>query len=772
MRIHALLAAFAASILASPVAAGESSETPPDPFRQFQGEWRSPNVYRTASGAPGPQYWQQRADYEIAVTLDAENRRLEGEATLTYTNNAPQSLSYLWLQLDQNRFSQDSQDQRTRTQEPADSMSFSRLRSEMLPREQAYGHRVESVTDAGGREMETTIRDTLMRVELDAPLETGESLRLKIAWSYRIPKSKAIGARTGFEYFDANDNDLYFIAQWFPRPAAFTDTGGWQVKQFLGRGEWALEFGDYDVAITVPADYIVAATGELQNPRAALTGEQRQRLGEARDSKEPVYIVTPEEARDNQEEAASGTQTWRFTAERVRDFAFAASRKFIWQAQGVALGDGRTVMAMSYFPEEGSPLWDKYSVPAIAQALETYSRMSQPYPYPKAIAVNGPIGGGMEYPMISSNGPRPEPDGTYSRDTKYGLISVIIHETGHNFFPMIVNSNERQWYWMDEGLNSFLQFLAEREWEEDYPADRGKARAITEYMAEEEERPVMTASDSASHVGESQYAKPATALNILRETILGRELFDKAFKEYAERWWFKRPTPEDFFRTMEDAAGRDLDWFWRDWFYGTEHVDIALSKVTRASIDTQDPETEAAYKREREAESPRSVTAMRNEGIARRVEAHPELLDFYNEQDEHTVTEAEREEYQQLLEDLAPWQEELLDLDSNLYFLEFTNEGGVVMPLILEITYADGSSESRHIPAEIWRYDPNVVSKLIITDKTIETIVLDPHQQTADADTYDNRWPRKPAEKRIELERDAPEQNLMQEMGHEPEEQE
>jgi len=762
MRIVSLIAT-ALTILAL---AGQAGAEPPDPFAQMNAQWRAPNVYRTASGAPGPEYWQQYVRYDIEATLDDDARRIEGRVEIAYENRSPDSLGYLWLQLDQNRFKADSVSQASRSDTASDELSMARLHELRSVRTGDFGYDIGAVTDARGRPLEYTIRDTMMRVELPAPLQPEDTTRLAVEYSFAVPSTEHMSNRTAYEILKSGARN-YFIAMWYPRMAAYTDYDGWVVKSFL-YGEPALDFADFDVEITLPETYTVAATGTLENPSQVLPEDQRERLAEAREADEPIFVIPPDEAEDRAERDADGTKTWHFTAEQVRDFAFAASPAFIWDAMGHRTRAGDVVLAQSLYPPEAMPLWNRFSTQAVAHALDIYGKMTLPYPYPHATSINAPISSGMEYPMLAANAPRPKADGTYSRRIKFGLIGVVIHEVGHNWFPMIVNSDERHWLWMDEGLNSFVDEMALRLWEEDFPFDASEPRNVTDEMTREHQRPIMTQSDAYIDRGATGYTKPAAALNILRETILGRELFDKAFQEYARRWWFKRPTPEDFFRTMEDAAGRDLDWFWRGWFYGTDHVDIALSRVTRATIDTEDPEVEAAYKREREAEEPRSITAIRNEEIERRVDKYPELLDFYNEHDEHSVTETEREKYENMLDKLQPWQEELLELGANLYFLEFTNKGGLVMPLILDIVYADGSGETRHIPAEIWRYNPEQVTKLIVTEKEIEKIVLDPHQQTADADMYDNRWPRGAENKRIELDRRAPDKNLMQEMGHEP----
>ena len=577
-------------LLANPAAAAgdPAAQSGADAFAQLDYLLATPTDSRLATGAPGPGYWQQRADYDIAVTLDDEEQRITGRETITYHNNSPHDLPYLWLQLDQNRFRRDSDDMLTKTAPDFAQFSYGALASLLERRRFEGGVTIDAVTDADGEPLPYTVNRTMMRIDLAEPLAAGERLSFSVAWSHNIIDATVVSARGGYEYFPEDGNYLYEIAQWYPRMAAYTDYAGWQHKQFLGRGEFTLELGDYDVSITVPADHVVAATGELQNADAVLTPAQRERFKAARSSDELVFVVTPEEAAANAREAADGSRTWRFRAENVRDFAFASSRKFIWDARRARSGE-RDVLAMSFYPNEAEPLWSQYSTAAIAHTIDVYSRYTFEYPYPVAISVNGPVGG-MEYPMISFNKPRPYADGTYwdvtqkSGDktwerSKYGLISVIIHEVGHNYFPMVVNSDERQWTWMDEGLNTFLQFLTEQAWEEGYPSRRGEPAKMTEYMASATQVPIMTNSESIHQFGNNAYGKPATALNILRESIMGRELFDHAFREYAERWQFRRPTPADFFRTMEDASAMDLDWFWRGWFYGTGHVDVALGEV-------------------------------------------------------------------------------------------------------------------------------------------------------------------------------------------------
>jgi aminopeptidase N len=510
----------------------------------------------------------------------------------------------------------------------------------------------------------------------------------------------------------------------------------------------------------VPDDHVVAATGVLQNPQEVLTPQQRQRLKQAETAREPVFVVTPQEAKANESSKPRGKKTWVFSADNVRDFAFASSRKFVWDAQ-VHNVEGNRVLAMSLYPNEGEPLWSKYSTHAIMHTLNVYSRYSFTYPYPVAISVNGPVGG-MEYPMICFNGPRPETDGTYTARVKYGLISVVIHEVGHNYFPMVVNSDERQWTWMDEGLNSFLQYLAEQEWETNYPSRRGEPQNITEYMSSEAQVPIMTNSESVLQFGNNSYGKPATALNILRETVLGRDLFDFSFREYARRWKFKRPMPADFFRTMEDASGVDLDWFWRGWFYTTDHVDISIEGVRLYSLDTRDPEVDKAARRREREERPQTLSQQRNAPLPKRVDEFPTLKDFYNTYDEFAVTERDREEYQKFLQTLTPRERELLKSGMNFYVVEFRNVGGLVMPLILRVDYADGTTEEMRVPAEVWRYDNYNVSKLLVTKKEIASITLDPHLETADTDLSNNGFPRRPVKSRFQLFKERTRPNPMQ----------
>jgi hypothetical protein len=734
-----------------------------DKFRQLDELLPTPTSTRTASGAPGHAYWQQRADYKMQTTLDEAKRSVSGSGTITYTNNSPDTLNYLWVQLDQNMFRPDS-DRRITATVPSreawakagteDGVKFEAWKG-MLDNDFSGGFKVQNVRGADGKPLKTTINRTMMRIDLAEPMKPGAKVSFSLEWQFLIPEFKFLGRRTGYEYFEEDKNDLFEVAQWYPRMAAYYDTAGWQNKQYMGAGEFTLEFGDYDVRITVPADHIVASTGELQNPGEVLSAAQRERLRQARSASKPVLIVTQKEAELAEKSKSTATKTWHFKASNVRDFAWASSRKFIWDAQGVKTGSTDT-MAMSYYPKEGNPLWGQYSTQAVVHTIEQYNKYSIDYPYPVAISVNGPVGG-MEYPMICFNGPRPVKDKktgelTYSRATKYGLIGVVIHEVGHNYFPMIVNSDERQWTWMDEGLNSFLQFLAQQAWEEDFPRQRGEARAIVDYMKSRNQNPIMTNAESVLQVGNNAYAKPATALNILRETVLGRELFDFAFKEYSQRWKFKRPTPADFFRTMEDASGTDLDWFWRGWFYTTDAVDVSVDGITEYGVSSKDPEVEKAWRRAQKKAEPESITDQRNKGtLARRVDKHPELKDFYNEHDDFTVTNKDRNKYNETMEGLDDWEKALLKQGKHLYLVDFSNMGGLVTPLVLEIELKSGKKYIERVPAEVWRYSPKKITKLIVTDEPMTGLTQDPYWETADIDTANNAWPRQVAQSRVEL---------------------
>jgi hypothetical protein len=721
-----------------------------DKFRQLEEILPTPNLARAASGAPGARYWQQKVDYEIDVRLNDETQELFGSEKITYTNNSHDKLSYLWLQLDGNIHRPDSDANLTVTTRDIDRLSFQAMKSILAKEVFDGGFNITRCEATKTKQpLKHTIVKTMMRVDLPKKLEPGKTFEFEIDWNYEINNSRVIRGRSGCEFFEEDGNFIYEVAQWFPRLCAYTDTTGWQHKQFLGRGEFTLEMGDYVVRITAPSDHIVASTGTLLNPEQVLTEAQRERYELAKSAKTPVFIVTPKEAKKNESSKPDGDKTWIFKADQVRDFAFASSRKFIWDAMQHNMGN-YPVMAMSYYPKEGEPLWGRYSTHAIIHTLEVYSRYTFDYPYPVAISVNGPVYG-MEYPMICFNGPRPEKDGTYSKRTKYGLISVIIHEVGHNYFPMIVNTDERQWTWMDEGLNTFLQYLSEQEWEENYPSRRGEPRDIVGYMRSPNQVPIMTNSESILQFGPNGYSKPATALNILRETILGRELFDYAFKEYAVRWKFKRPMPADFFRTMEDASGIDLDWFWRGWFYSTDHVDQSIVGVRQLNVSTKNPKIEKKIQRDKRDAIPESNSEARNKDLALRANKFKDLKDFYNRFDELDITPEDKASYRKFLAGLSNEEKKLMATKRNFYLIEFENVGGLVMPIIFDAEFEDGTTQHVRLPAEIWKQNNQNVTRLLMTEKTVQSITLDPKLETADVDLDNNYFPRRIKKSRFEL---------------------
>jgi len=727
----------------------QSKSNPSDKFRQLEEDLPTPNEQRAASGAPGAKYWQQRADYVIDVELDDVNQRIIGKETVTYKNLSPDTLNYIWLQIDQNIFAKDSDNVTTRSAPTLEGSTLSAL-EQLAARAYEGKINVSNVRDAKGKPLRSVIVKTMMRIDLPAPLAPNQTFVFSLDWNYTVNDGEIVDGRTSYEYFPRDKNYIYTIAQWFPRMAAYNDTSGWQHKQYLGSGEFTLEFGDYLVRLTAPNDHVVSATGVLQNPAQVLKPEWIRRLKQAETVREPLKIITNEEAKLNEAGKPTGKKTWIFKADNVRDFAFASSRKFVWDAQGHSVG-GNKVMAQSLYPNEASPLWDKFSTHAIIHTLNVYSRYSFDYPYPTAISVSNRHVGGMEYPMICFNGPRPNADGSYTAQAKYGLISVVIHEVGHNYFPMIVNSDERQWTWMDEGLNTFLQFLAESEWEKNYPSRRGEPQNITDYMISENQVPIMTNSESLLQFGPNAYGKPATALNILRETVLGRELFDFAFREYSRRWKFKRPMPADFFRTMEDASGVDLDWFWRGWFYTTDHTDISIENVRLFQISSPNPDTEKEILRRQENAKPATLSQQRNEQLPKRIDQYPSLRDYYNDFDRFKVTDEERREYQKFLSGLTEPEKAILNGGYYFYVADLKNVGGLVMPLIFKVEYVDGTSEEIRIPVEIWRYDNFDVSKLIITRKEVKAIVLDPNLETADTDLSNNFFPRRTIPTRFQI---------------------
>ena len=738
-----------------------------DKFKQLGPELATPNEQRTASGAPGVRYWQQQVDYKMNIRIEDATQKLYGEEWITYHNLSPDGLTYLWVQLDQNNMAKESDAQKIEQSKINDRMSFNDIKD--LQPWYDGGFKVVEVKDKSGKDLKCVINQTMMRIDLPYTLKPGELFSFKIKWWYNINDRIRLGGRSGYEYFEADKNYLYTMAQFYPRMAAYMDYCGWQNKQFLGAGEFTLDFGNYEVNITVPDDHVVSATGELQNAKSVLTSEQMSRFEKAKTSyKEPVVIITQEEAEANEKTPSDKEKTWTFKATNVRDFAFASSRKFIWDAMAVKL-DHHTPLAMSFYPKEANPLWGQYSTRAVAHTLNIYSKYTVEYSYPVAQSVHSKWIG-MEYPMICFNVGRPEEDGTYSEGTKYATLGVIIHEVGHNFFPMIINSDERQWTWMDEGLNTFVQYLAEKEWDANYPTRRGPARNIVDYMKGDKSKmsPIMTNSESIYQFGNNAYGKPATALNILRETIMGRELFDYAFKEYCRRWAFKHPTPEDFFRTMEDASAVDLDWFWRGWFYGTDHCDMALKEIKLFVLDSENPTVEKAKDKQTKSEAPADISLRRDraEGIPTMVELDPATRDFYNSYDPYKVTKTDQKNYDEFLKSLSAEEKAMMDAKKFYYQVTVENVGGLIMPLIFEFRLDNGKTEQFKIPAEIWKMSEPTVTKVFVLDAPAKEIVLDPLLETADVELNNNFWPSRIVPTRFDLFKEKrgrmPEENEMQ----------
>ena len=719
-------------------------------FKQLKEEIATPNVYRTAAGAPGHQYYQNEADYTMNITLNDQQQKITGSETIKYHNNSPDKLEYLWIQLDQNKRAKNSDSYKIQTG-GVNSLN-SRSIKNMNP-DFKGGFNITSVTNIDRSALSYTIHQTMMRINLPQPLNSNETFELNIDWWYNINNRLEIGGRSGYEYFEEDNNYLYTIAQFFPRMCVYNDTEGWQNKQFLGTGEFTLPFGDYDVSISVPTDHIVAATGELVNAKEILSSEQLDRLEKARNSdKEPVFIVTEKEAIKNEKGVKKGLKKWHFKAENVRDFGWSSSRKFIWDAM-VVRQPSKDVLAMSFYPKEGNPLWEQYSTKTVAHTLKSYSKFTFDYPYPVAISVHTKWIG-MEYPMICFNGGRPEADGTYSKRTKYGMIGVIIHEVGHNYFPMIINSDERQWTWMDEGLNTFLQYLTEQEFEKGYPSRRGPAYKIVNYMKGDKNRisPIMTNSESIHQFGNNAYGKPATAMNILRETIMGRELFDYAFKIYSNRWMFKHPNPEDLFRSLEDASSIDLDWFWRGWFYSTDHVDIGLEGVKYYRINDQNPvSNKEDIKLNFEEVYNKDISNQRNKELDTYRAKDKGLEDFYTSYDPFKATEKEIKKYEDFRAKLNKDETKILKDNSHFYEINFKNIGGLVMPIILDFTLSDNTHKYFKIPAEIWKTDNEEISKMFAFEKSVKQIELDPYLETADTDRSNNFWPEKIEPSKFEL---------------------
>lgn len=711
-------------------------------FEQLDQQLPTPNSYRSASGAPGVNYWQQRADYDIDVELNEDTHLITGKETITYYNNAPEILRFVWLQLDQNNLSNGNMTDKTEVNRVRDSIptKFFPLASDTYGYE--GGFKIKSVKDAAtGKDLPYTINFTMMRIDLPAALKTGEKYSFKIEWSYIEKDRMRFSERGGYEFFPEDGNALYTIAQWFPRMCVFDDYEGWQNKQFIGQGEFALVFGNYRVRITVPADHIVGASGWLQNPKDVLTKEQIARFEKAKTTFDaPVFIVTEEEARKKEKERSKKKSTWDFYAENVRDFAFATSRKFIWDAMAVKVGD-KTPLAQSLYPKEGNPLWAKESTKAIKNTLEVYSTRTFDYPYPTAYSVHT-ANQGMEYPMICFNGGRPKSDGTWSQRTYEGMVGVIIHEVGHNFFPMIVNSDERQWSWMDEGLNSFLEREVKRERYPDVNINWGSPKGLSGYMRGDKNmmRPIMWQSDNipGNDFGPNAYGKPAAALTLLRETVMGPELFDKAFKEYAQRWMFKHPKPADFFRTMEDASAVDLDWFWRGWFYTVDNVDVELDEVKWYRVKAETKELEN-----------KGVKAKTGD-LASGANSKGKATDFSNGAQEFTMINTPDTYYGDFRNRINDGDVRKQLADKNIYEVTLKNKGGLVTPIVIEWTYKDGSKEIERIPAEIWRLNENEVKKVFMKEKEVTNVVIDPAGETGEVNPADNVFPKKVAESKFD----------------------
>jgi len=725
------------------------------------------NTYRTASGAPGSGYWQQQADYKINAFLDEQDLRLHGDEVITYHNNSPDVLTYLWLQLDENQHQPNAESNFFDGNQVSTPLTTAQLDG-LNPKKNldGYGVNILAVTDTLGKPLKYTINYTMMRIDLVNPLKPKQKIAFRVKWNYKIPERMKIGGRGGYERFGSDSNCVFTISQWYPRMCVYSDYQGWNNKQFTGRGEFSLVFGNFEVNMKVPADHIVASTGTCSNYNEVLSAAQFARWKQAQktiaDDKniaiDPIEVVTLEEAKYQElhpNKDLKAYKTWKYKAQNVRDFAWGSSRKFVWDALSVPI-EGKQVMAMSYYPKEAYILYRKYSTKTVAHTLRTYSKFTIPYPYPVAISVEA--ASGMEYPMICFNFGRTDEDGTYAERTKYGMLGVIIHEVGHNFFPMIINSDERNWSWMDEGLNTFVQFLTEQAFDNNYPSNRGPAHKIVDYMKlpKDQLEPIMTNSENINQFGSNAYGKPATALNILRETVMGRELFDYAFKEYCRRWAFKHPAPADFYRTMEDASGVDLDWFWRGWFYDIEPVDIALDSVVvfQAAVPQKPLKKEVTRVKRKEKPEFIHVSRIKNKasGEVFLIDQDTSLRDFYYYYKPDT-TLAEEPKTINVYENITPVNEdEFKAYEGNYYYeLHLKNKGGLVMPVIIQWNYEDGSSEVDKISAYIWRKDEHKVVKTFAKNKKVSSIVLDPFKETADIDEANNTWPSIETSSRIEL---------------------
>ena len=719
----------------------------------------TPNEQRTASGAPGNKYWQQSCDYDIKCELDEKNLKIIGSETVTYYNNSPDALSYLWLQLDENQHSTVNNANYQTSSTLISNINIATIEKiKEAKTDNGFGDKITLLTDANGKNLKYTINKTMMRIDLPSKLLPGQRFTFKCNWSYKIPDRIADFSRGGYEYFPEDGNHLFTIAQWFPRLCVYSDFKGWQNNQFTGSAEFALTFGNYNVSITVPADHVVMATGECSNYASVLSAAQLARWEKAQVAKEPVEVVTLAEATAAEKNKSTAKKTWKFSAKNVRDFAWGSSRKFIWDAMPVYI-EGKRVMCMSGYPKEAYKLYKTYSTKVVAHTIKTYSKFTIPYPYPVAQSIEA--ANGMEYPMICFNYGRTEKDGTYSESTKNGMIGVITHEVGHNFFPMIINSDEREWTWMDEGLNTFVEYLTEELFDNKFPSRRGPAYSIIDYMKlpKDQLEPIMTNGENLIQMGPNAYSKPSTGLNILRETIVGRELFDFAFKEYCKRWAFKHPTPSDLFRTINDATGENLDWFWRGWFYGIENCDIAIDSVKHAVFSDTTIASGAGGRRnfggrnngvaKPQINSFEDISKIRNKNdksITFLTDTDTTLRDFYWKYDRGII--AYDSSVKMTMESPMAQMEKLTDeekakyANTHLYEVTFNNKGGLVMPIIVEFTYENGTTETEKIPAQIWRKNENKVIKVFMTNKRATSIKLDPMRETADVDEKNNTWPR------------------------------
>lgn len=711
-------------------------------FEPLDAIFPSPNVFRSASGAPGPQYWQQQADYNISVRLDDKKQRITGKAKVTYHNNSPDQLKYLWLQLDENENLPNSERRLTETNTVSSDFNAEAIRAIRKPQQRMPGIQISAIRGRGNQNLEYWIEGTMMRISLPEPIEPKSIYGFEIDWWFdMVDRSTDRDPRGGYEYFPEDENYLFVVTQWFPRFAVYNDYGGWNNRQFLYSGEFALEFGNYEVEIDVPDDYIVAATGECSNYGNVLSREQLQRLEFARNSDEPVEIISLQEALDNAKKPRSNKRkVWHFTANKVRDFAWTASRRYAWDAMRVLIDDAeQPILAMSLYGKEAYPLFRKYSTKLVRLTLETYSEHSFPYPYPVAISVEA--ANDMEYPMIAFNTGRVDKNGNYTQAEFDYMTWILIHEVGHNFFPMVVNSNERKWTFMDEGFNTFLQYFTEMRWNHSFPSLAGPPYKIAKYMKGEKTglEPIMTVSDNVKQFYRSQYAKTATALVILRNTILGPELFDFAFKTYAARWKFKHPRPYDFFRTMSDATAVNLDWFWRGWFFSTDMVDIAIEEATEYKIDHRSD----TLKKTSSGELDTTNYLSRFTPYDRLADTVTPLIerDTSLQNDQYKAAKAagrlpaSRELPYPSKNELYPSRDA-----KYAYEIRFKNKGGLVMPLIIKWEFKDGTSEIERIPVTVWRRNEEEVKKVFFKGHEVKSIVLDPFVETADVDLSNQVW--------------------------------